>query len=392
MAQQSFTFTPPTATTFSPPLQIQPRGLLGMKTIEIDNGSALSLSVYADGNLIRTVAPYVSRFCLNTSGEWQQIQVSGNNASIASTDTVTIVVYDDVLVPPLVPAFGVSAWGGGAVPNALQPVTPGSQLLAWNVQQLINLLTGVMTGQPVSLKNYLELLNLAGAPGGQVGPALRAWMQTTLGVIQAYDATLATLLPLIIEASSYTMTNGPILTEGVDAAGLVRSTGIAFIPSAGSGIELFFTGGIGFLSAYNRSGGGGPLPVELQATRFIAPTVGASGKQFLNRVVLPGPAPSTTFTPPGSFSPTLHTLTGLPASAVACTIEINMPGVGTDRLSVEPNPTSGAAGAALIDTAAGVTGQQVHCAVTSPSQLAFTWLSVATHPISVFLIDYDEPS
>ena len=157
--QNIIAVAPPTTTTF--PIQFSPDGSWqsGVRTVEVDNGSALTLSVYADGQLIRTVGPYISRFNLNTAAGWQQIRITANDATIQATDSVTIVFYDQAVTPPLLPAFGVSSWGAGAIPNALVAVNPGDQIMAWQVQQLVNLLTGVMTGQQLKLANELVLLD-----------------------------------------------------------------------------------------------------------------------------------------------------------------------------------------------------------------------------------------
>lgn len=161
MTQKNYSYAPPTATNF--PIQFTPGGSWpgGVQTIEVDNGSNLTLSVYADGQLIRTVGPYISRFNVNTSGGWGTVRIVANAATIQPSDSVTIILYDSQVVPPLLPAFGVSSWGGGSTPNALVNVSPGDNLLAWQVQQIVNLLTGVMTGQAVSIANQLSLIDTA---------------------------------------------------------------------------------------------------------------------------------------------------------------------------------------------------------------------------------------
>lgn len=165
MGQIIQSFAPPKAANF--PLNVQAGNTIGpIQTVEVDNGSNLTLSVYGDGTLIRTLTPYVSRWNINTAGGWSQITVSANNAAIQATDQVTVICYDQVVPVLFPPSFGVSAWGAGATPNNLVGITPGNSLLAWQVQQFVNLLTGVMTGQPVSINN--EILSIGSIAGVRV--------------------------------------------------------------------------------------------------------------------------------------------------------------------------------------------------------------------------------
>ena len=149
MGQVNRVFQPPTASpTF---LTITPSDLPnGCRTIEVDNGSGLSVSVYCDGALQRVVSPYIARIIVNTGGSWGTIQFVTTGTPV-STDIINIVAFDTIVVPSSLPSFGPFSWGGGATPNHLVPVVPGDQFLAWQIDQIINLLTGVMTGQSIFL-------------------------------------------------------------------------------------------------------------------------------------------------------------------------------------------------------------------------------------------------
>ncbi|MHB1701135.1 MAG: hypothetical protein ACYCSN_13575 [Acidobacteriaceae bacterium] len=188
--QNTIAVAPPLPSTF--PLQFSPGGSWpsGIGTVEVDNGSALTLSVYADGQLIRTVGPYISRFNLNTSAGWQQIRITANDATIQVTDSVTIVFYDQAVTPPLLPAFGVSSWGGGSVPNALVAVNPGDQILAWQVQQLVLFLTGQMAQAQVWGKDASDMSAILPIGGNiQLDDATAAkFLRMSSGVLQIVNA------------------------------------------------------------------------------------------------------------------------------------------------------------------------------------------------------------
>jgi len=55
----------------------------------------------------------------------------------------------------------------------------------------------------------------------------------------------------------------------VDSAGIVRSTGVGNVPATGQGLEMVFSGGIGYLQSIDRAGGPAYLPLAFSGSRYI---------------------------------------------------------------------------------------------------------------------------
>ena len=230
MTQQNYSYAPPLSSTF--PIQFSPDGSWsgGIQTIEVDNGSNLTLSVYADNQLIRTVGPYISRFNLNTSGGWQSVRIVASSATIQPSDSVTIILYDSQVVPPLLPAFGVSSWGGGSTPNALIDVNPGDNLMAWQVEQIIQWIAGDLDNSLVIQENTQAGGNTYGIYAkdstGTVRPLL---MLGYAGNVRFYNAggggvyvlsQDGTIALLSIDAGGNVTVAGAINAASADIAGL----------------------------------------------------------------------------------------------------------------------------------------------------------------------------
>jgi hypothetical protein len=81
------------------------------------------------------------------------------------------------------------------------------------------------------------------------------------GYAVAYDRTALAYLPMVLQASSFLFNNR------MDVTGTLRATS-QVVPPSGSGIELLFAGGSGFLVAYDRTASTF-LPMVLQASNLL---------------------------------------------------------------------------------------------------------------------------
>ena len=341
MSQQTFTASPPAVSQFPITFNLAGQWRPGIRTIEVDNATALTLTVVADGAVIRTVPPYVPRFNVNTGGGWQTIQVKSNGAAIQTTDTLTIIVYDQLVVPPLLPSFGPAAWGGGAIPNSLVTVAPGDSFAAWQVQQIIDLLTGVMTGQPVTLADGLTADGIVSTANNVLDDGVG-----DVSIIGQQIINTINFPGLKIERGNSTnqaieiVGSGGGTTHGDFEVGATNDT-----HPWGTGFFVFDvrTGNRVFLVDASDN-----LNVD---HRLSASATGASGAPLLNFVPI-RTVTSSVFSGNGSKALTNFTQTTVPTSAVAVSVAIhfvsgtvNDQGIvadpaGTGQLSVRTPATS----------------------------------------------------
>ena len=388
MSQQTFTASPPDASQFPVTFNLAGQWRPGIRTIEVDNATALTLTVVADGAVIRTVPPYVPRFNVNTGGGWQTIQIKSNGAAIQTTDTLTIIVYDQLVVPPLLPSFGPAAWGGGAIPNSLVPVAPGDAFAAWQVQQIIDLLTGVMTGQAVTLHN--GLVTIAGNITATNSFALDV-RDASLGSkaircvnneLRVYDAADNTVLIFLDDAGRFTINGG-------SAASLViadRSTGLSdyFALYVQSKILRFFSGVNGDRATLDEAGNFATV------ARISSPTTGASGKPLLNTV----PIRSGSFQQTACAvvqAQTMFTITGLPSSAVLGLFSFRVPS-GSSVLLVASDTSANFNRCAEMVQGTTTYEQQAWVPITTAGQIEMNWLAVQSVSVTVTFIGYVETS
>ena len=238
MAQVNRVYQPPAASqTF---LTITPSELPnGCRTIEVDNGSGLSVLVYCDGALTRVVSPYIARIIVNTGGSWGTIQFVTTGTPV-STDILNIVAFDTIVVPTSLPSFGPFSWGGGSVPNHLVPVVPGDQFLAWQVDQFINLLTGVMTGQSIFIG------------GGGNYPANGTFVDIEqdagIGTISNFDFTTSTYKEQWLDGNPLRLNyqSGGIISldSAVDATGIATPTFVDYNVGARDLVIIANPGGV----------------------------------------------------------------------------------------------------------------------------------------------------
>lgn len=169
MAQIIRVLNPPVASQF--PITINRETIAGIASVEVDNGSALGLVVTADGATIQAIAPYVARFAVNTSNLWATIVVDiDHTATIQPTDLINIICYDTAVVPPLLPSFGPSAWGGGSDPASLTRINPGDQFLAWQVNQFFDALEGTISIGAI-FPTAVAIVGLGGSWSIQLDPS-----------------------------------------------------------------------------------------------------------------------------------------------------------------------------------------------------------------------------
>ena len=361
MTQQNYSYAPPLASTF--PIQFTPGGSWpgGVQTIEVDNGSNLTLSVYADGQLIRTVGPYIARFNVNTSGGWGTVRIVANTATIQPSDSVTIILYDSQVVPPLLPAFGVSSWGGGSTPNALVGINPGDNLLAWQVQQIIDLLTGVMTGQLVDIANSLRLILIsflsfgddnhgwwsqipnanieqlrcydAGAGTGFQFAAMNTSKQ--LAFLDGHTAELslfgellapsANVAGLTVDASGNLVSPGEISAKTATVAGPLSVQDP--VSNTSKTIQAVTDGANSDLVIWNNAMDAKLLSLAdagnlSMLARITSPATGPSQKPLLNYV--PITPVGTIFSGTGASGPNAVALNGIPSTAVAVSMQAGL--------------------------------------------------------------------
>lgn len=319
VSQQTFTASPPAASQFPISFNLAGQWRPGIRTIEVDNATALTMTVVADGAVIRTVPPYVPRFNVNTGGGWQDIQIKSNGAAIQATDTLTIIVYDQLVVPPLLPSFGPAAWGGGAVPNSLVAVNPGDGFAAWQVQQLIDLLTGVMTGQEVTIGNTIATAMRVILLGGglvELDDALagKKFVRCSADEFQILNAA-GTAALLRMDDAGNILTN---LTLGNQKDLILEdsATGKKFLVCASNELQIYAADGATLLWHLTDAG------------RMIVPMTGVSGQPLLNVTYL-NPSAVTNLSGTGPVSNVNLTVTGLPASAVGLSVKVDYTCAGT---------------------------------------------------------------
>lgn len=90
---------PPTASDFPVTVDVSQYG--GARTIEIDNASGLVLDIFGDGQFLRRIPNYIPRFLPNTGGSWGSIRIENPSGVVNTGDTLTVMAYDSVVVPPL---------------------------------------------------------------------------------------------------------------------------------------------------------------------------------------------------------------------------------------------------------------------------------------------------
>ena len=89
--------------------------------------------------------------------------------------------------------------------------------------------------------------------------------QTDAASVANVTAVLGSYLPLTGGALTGAVTGTTAAFSGyVDSAGTVRGTG-STVPATGIGVELSYTGGIGYVTAYDR-GGGAFVPLAIRAS------------------------------------------------------------------------------------------------------------------------------
>jgi hypothetical protein len=286
------------------------------------------------------------------------------------------------------PPFGASGWNAGAVPNALTAVNPGDHLFAWQVQQIINLLTGVMTSQVVVIANVLAIngplaqltlynrddqakffawyanASLAHLYSSQSGADVMTVSPT--GLLTVAGAAIGGSVQVLGAAGTFSFANRDDATKYF---AWYANASLAHLYSSQAGRDVLTVDPTGVLAAVAAVLSGALSAASLQAGtqapptnglgvqgRITAPAVGASGKTLLNRVYLAQPIPQTTTSGTGPQAQTALTLSGLPASAVAAVLLIQLSGVS---LPANASLTVGPHGYTTynLDASVPVTGQ-----------------------------------
>ena len=298
MTQQYFNAAPPAAAQF--PIRfgdIRAPGQPGWRTIDVDNRTALLLTVTADGQIVYLVSPYARRVCQNTTGAWQNVTISRNAATIQASDTLTVIANSEAIgspfadSPPSGPVggylsvgqtaynTGIGWWVEQGPPARMSLGDPAGNFLTWDGSTLtitgtVSILGGVLGGGlTVGAGGHLDVL----------GAGLAKLSIDATG-LQQFDAAGIQRSQLLNDGSGW-LGSSSVLSW--TAAGVVTLNGSAVAPGTLPGSATTFgnlpivTG----LAISNNTPGAGQVSWNAFTVTYQGTTYSVAGGNTANRFI-----------------------------------------------------------------------------------------------------------